>query len=132
MGFERGDYAVVLGAFALLLITSTVSMVLGLSIKVEAVVDIASMLVILASMYFVYKGVELSGGKVGRAMTIVAIGVGYYGLYILPHLYYHIASPKMIGPLPAIPVEIFLHTSTTMVFFVIAWGFYRLYQGGKE
>lgn len=132
MGFEKKDYTIILGAFALLLIASTVSMVLGLSIKVEAVVDLASVLVILSSLYFVYKGINLVGGKVGRAMSIVAVGVGYYGLYIMPHLYYHITSPEMIGPLPAIPVEIFLHTSTTMTFFVIAWGFYRLYKGGKE
>ncbi|MFB6114799.1 MAG: hypothetical protein ABEK04_00785 [Candidatus Nanohalobium sp.] len=94
--------------------------------------DLASFLVILSSLYFVYKGVDLAGGTVGRAMSIVAVGVGYYGLYILPHLYYHIASSDTIGPLPALPVEIFLHTSTAMVFFVIAWGFYRLYEGGKE
>jgi hypothetical protein len=132
MSFEKKDYAIILGAFALLLIVSTVSMVLGLSIRVEAVVDMASALIIFSSLYFVKKGIDLAGGTVGRAMSIVAVGVGYYGLYILPHIYYHITDPEMIGPLPAVPVEIFLHTSTTMVFFVIAWGFYRLYEGGKE
>lgn len=132
MSFERKDYGVIFGAFALLLAASTVSMILGLSIKVEAVIDLANALVILASLYYVYRGVGLAGGTVGRAMSIVAVGVGYYGIYILPHLYYHIADPGMIGPFDAEAVEIFLHTSTTMTFFVIAWGFYRLYEGGKE
>jgi hypothetical protein len=132
MGFKKQDYAVVLGALALLLVASTVSMVLGFSIRVEAIVDLATALMILSSLYFVYKGVNLVGGTVGRAMTIVGLGVGYYGIYILPHLYYHIVQPENIGPLPAVPTEIFFHTSTTMVFFVIAWGFYRLYEGGKE
>lgn len=132
MGFKKQDYTVVLGALGLLLAASTVSMVLGLSIKVEPIVDIATILMILSSLYFVYKGVDLVGGTVGRAMTIVGLGVGYYGIYILSHLYYHLVEPDTIGPLPAVPTEIFLHTSTTMVFFIIAWGFYRLYEGGKE
>jgi len=132
MGFEKKDYGIILGAFVLLLLGSTVSMILDLPIQFEALVDISSALVIYASLYFVYKGVDLVGGEVGRAMTIVAVGVGYYGLYILPHLYYHIASPEMIGPFGADSVEIFLHTSTTLTFFVIAWGFYEMYEGGKQ
>lgn len=116
----------------MLAVASTVSMILNLSIQVEALVDASTALVIFASLYYVYQGIELAGGKVGRAMTVVTVGVGYYGIYILPHLYYHIASPDMIGPLSAEAVELFLHTSTTMVFFVIAWGFYTLYRGGTE
>ncbi|PSH00745.1 MAG: hypothetical protein BRC30_01915 [Nanohaloarchaea archaeon SW_7_46_7] len=132
MGLENRDYGIILGAFALLLIVSTVSMILELPIKVEAVVDLINVLVIFASLYFVYKGVNLVGGEIGRAMSIAAVGIGYYGIYILPHLYYHIASPEMIGPFGADSVEIFLHTSTTLTFFVIAWGFYQLYESGKE
>lgn len=132
MAFGKRDYEIILGAFALLIISSLVSMYLGLSIKIEALVDISTALVIFSSLYYVYNGVELAGGKVGRAMTIVGVGIGYYGLYILPHLYYHIVNPEMIGPFSADAVEIFLHTSTSMVFFIIAWGFYRLYEGGKE
>ena len=131
MGFKKQDYTVVLGALGLLLVASTVSMVLGLSIEVEPIVDLATILMILSSLYFVYKGVDLVGGKIGRAMTIVGLGVGYYGIYILPHLYYHIEEPKFFGPLAAAPVENFLHASTTMAFFIIAWGFYILYKGGK-
>lgn len=132
MSFEKKDYGIILGAFALLLVASTVSMILGLSIRVEGIIDLANALVIFTSLYYVYRGVGLAGGTVGRAMTIVAVGVGYYGIYILPHLYYHMFEPAMIGPFNAEAVEIFLHVSTTMTFFVIAWGFYRLYRGGKE
>lgn len=132
MSFEKKDYGVLLGSFALLIVVSTVSMILDLSIQAEALVDASTAVVIFASLYYVYRGIELAGGKVGRSMKLVAVGVGYYGIYILPHLYYHIASPEMIGPFTADAVELFLHTSTTMTFFVIAWGFYTLYRGGKE
>lgn len=132
MTLEKKDYMIILSAFTLLLIASTVSMILGASIQVEALVDLASALVIFASLYYVHLGVDLAGGTVGRAMTLVAVGVGYYGIYILPHLYFHITSPETIGPLNAQSVEIFFHTSTSMVFFVIAWGFYNLYRGAKQ
>jgi hypothetical protein len=132
MSFEKRDYELILGALALLIGASTVSMILDLPIMVEMVIDIATAVVIFSSLYFVYNGIELAGGKVGRAMSLVGFGVGYYGIYILPHLYYHIAEPEMIGPFNAASVELFLHASTSLTFFVIAWGFYILYQGGKE
>jgi hypothetical protein len=132
MTFEKKDYGIVAGSILVLLAASTVSMIVGLPIMVEGLIDGLSGLVILSSLYYVYKGVGLAGGAVGRSMALVAAGVGYYGLHLLPHLYYHISHPEYIGPLQGEVVEVFMHVSTTLAFFVVAWGFYILYRGGTE
>lgn len=132
LGLEKTDLYVVLGLLGLLFAGSYLSLVLELPIMVEAVIDALGALIILGSLYFVYRGAELTGGTAARAMTLIAISIGYYGLTIFPHVYYHMTHPQMIGPLMGPAAETFMHTSTSMFFLVMAWGFYIFYRGGKN
>lgn len=131
-GLEKKDLYVVFGLVFLLLAGSYVSSVLGLPIQVEVLMDVMGFLVIMGSLYYVYHGVGITGGTAARSMTLIGGVVGYYGLTILPHIYYHITHPSAIGPFKGAAVESFLHASTSMAFLVMAWGLYVFYRGGKN
>jgi hypothetical protein len=128
----RKDYGVIGGGLAALLAASTASMIAGASIKIEALGDVALAISAIFAMYFVYKGINLVGGVAGRALALVAISVGYYGIYILPHLYWHITGVRQVGPVSGAAIETFFHASTALIFFIAAWGFFVFYKGGKE
>lgn len=128
----RKDNLILVGGVATLLAASTLSLILDLPMQVESAGDVALLISVIAAMYFVYKGIKLVGGTAGRALALVAISVGYYGLYIIPHLYYHITRPETIGPIKGPAFELFLHASTALIFFIAAWGFYIFWKGGKE
>lgn len=128
----RKDYGFLLGGFAVLLAASAVSVILKLPIQAESIGDLALAISAAFAMYFVYKGISLVGGVAGRALALVAISIGYYGIYILPHLYWHITGIRQIGPLSGAAIETFFHASTSIIFFIAAWGFYVFYKGGKE
>ncbi|MFQ3308149.1 MAG: hypothetical protein ACI977_000371 [Candidatus Nanohaloarchaea archaeon] len=128
----RKDFGVIGAGLAVLLTGSIISMVLNLPIQTEALGDLILAVSVIFAMYFVYKGINLVGGVAGRGLALVAISVGYYGIYILPHLYWHITGVRAIGPISGAAIETFFHASTALIFFIAAWGFYVFYKGGKE
>jgi hypothetical protein len=128
----KKDKGILAGGLIALLAASTVSMILDLGIQVEALGDLALAVSGALAIYFVYKGIKLVGGVAGRSLALVAISVGYYAIYILPHLYWHITGVRNIGPIKGAAVETFFHSSTAVIFFIAAWGFYVFYKGGKE
>lgn len=128
----RKDFGVIGGGIGVLVAASLLSMAAGASIKIEALGDVALAISAIFALYFVYKGINLVGGVAGRALALVAISVGYYGIYILPHLYWHITGVRQVGPLSGAAIETFFHASTALIFFIAAWGFYVFYKGGKE
>ncbi|PSH01079.1 MAG: hypothetical protein BRC30_00170 [Nanohaloarchaea archaeon SW_7_46_7] len=128
----RKDKGIILGGLVALLASSTISMILGFGIKIEALGDIALAVSGAFALYYVYNGIKLVGGVAGRALALVAVSVGYYAIYILPHLYWHITGVRQVGPVKGPAIETFFHASTAVIFFVAAYGFKVFYEGGKE
>ena len=128
----RKDKGVIVGGLLALLAASTISMILDFGIKVESLGDIALAVSGAFALYYVYSGIKLVGGVAGRALALVAVSVGYYAVYILPHLYWHITGVRNIGPVNGAAVETFFHASTALIFFIAAYGFKVFYEGGKE
>ncbi len=128
----RRDQGVIVGGLVALLAASTVSMILDFGIQIESVGDIALAISGAFALYYVYNGIKLVGGVAGRALALVAVSVGYYAVYILPHLYWHITGVRNIGPVKGAAIETFFHASTAVIFFIAAYGFKVFYEGGKE
>lgn len=128
----RRDQGVIVGGLVALLAASTVSMILDFGIQIESVGDIALAISGAFALYYVYNGIKLVGGVAGRALALVAVSVGYYAVYILPHLYWHITGIRNLGPAKGAAIETFFHASTAVIFFIAAYGFKVFYEGGKE
>lgn len=126
------DLKLILSSFAGVLIASILSLYVGAPIQLELFVDIFVSVSIMASLYFVYKGATRWGGQVARYSTLVALGLTYYGLTLIPHVYWHIAGqPTFLGLAPG-AITGFQHTATVMAFMIPAYGFYLFWRAGKE
>lgn len=126
------DFKIILTCFAGVLAASFLSLYLSLPIQVELLVDLFVTVSIMASLYFVYKGATRWGGQVARYSALIALGLTYYGLTLIPHVYWHLSgTPSFLG-LNAGAITGFQHTATIIAFLIPAYGFYLFWRSGKK
>lgn len=126
LNMERSDYYVVGGGILLWLVLSYISYAMGWPIQVEQLFSGIASVFGLASVYFVYKYLTNIGGEIGKYFTLIAIGIIYYTLTLIPHVLNHIQENQILF------AYFFQHFMVFWSFVLIAYGSYLFYkEGGK-
>lgn len=131
LNIERRDSLFMAGSAIAVVILSAIAGAAGAPAIVELILDLLLTVSIFGSFYFVYKGIQVSGGQLARYMTMIVLGLGIYGVTLVPHAYWHILGRPTIGPLTEGTISATTHTMTVMAFVFVAYGFYLFYKGGK-
>ena len=131
LNIERKDGYFMAGSALAVVVISVIAGMVQAPVVVELVLDILLTVSIFGSFYFVYKGVKISGGEMARYMSIIVLGLGIYGVTLVPHAYWHILGRPTPEFLPVGSVSALAHTMTVMAFVFVAYGFYLFYEGGK-
>lgn len=92
---------------------------------VETLLDGFSTVFGLATAFFVYRGSQVLGGRMGKAIAVMGAGVLYYTVTLIPHVMAHIAGYRYL------PVYFFQHVLAAWAFVMVAYGAYRFWRGGK-
>lgn len=131
LNLEKRDSLFMAGSAIAVVLVSVIAGAVGAPAIVELILDLLLTVSIFGSFYFVYKGVNVSGGQLARYMTMIVLGLGIYGVTLVPHAYWHILGRPTIGPLSVGTLSAIAHTMTVMAFLFVAYGFYLFYEGGK-
>jgi hypothetical protein len=88
------------------------------------------------ALYFIYKAEGLWGGKIGRAMESIAIGLTVTMIIHIPHIYWHILGEPTEQALPAWGISknfwyVFYHGLSGLSFFMLSYGFYLFSKAGE-
>lgn len=125
----RRDMAGIAAGFVLVLLVSAVAQTTGVGPMIELPLDVLTAVVILIGVYYIYRAVDLSGGVIGRYLTLLAIGMAYYALTFIPHVQLHIFGFGGIGPVDPMAVFGFQHGMTIGVFVLAMYAFYLFAEG---
>lgn len=131
LNIEKRDGYFMAGSALAVVVFSIIAGVMGAPQMLEFILDILVTGSIFGSMYFVYKGVKVSGGQLARYMTMIVLGLGIYAITLVPHVYWHIMGRPTPGFIAVGTVSAVMHTMTVMAFVFVAYGFYLFYEGGK-
>lgn len=131
LNIERKDGYFMAGSALAVVVISVIAGIVQAPVAIELVLDILLTVSIFGSFYFVYKGVKISGGEMARYMSIIVLGLGIYGVTLVPHAYWHILGRPTPEFIPVGSVAALAHTMTVMAFIFVAYGFYLFYEGGK-
>jgi hypothetical protein len=131
LNIERKDGYFMAGSALAVVVISVIAGIVQAPVAIELVLDILLTVSIFGSFYFVYKGVKISGGEMARYMSIIVLGLGIYGVTLVPHAYWHILGRPTPEFIPVGSVSALAHTMTVMAFIFVAYGFYLFYEGGK-
>ena len=131
LNIERKDGYFMAGSALAVVVISVIAGMVQAPVAVELVLDILLTVSIFGSFYFVYKGVKISGGEMARYMSIIVLGLGIYGVTLVPHAYWHILGRPTPEFIPVGSVSALAHTMTVMAFIFVAYGSYLFYEGGK-
>lgn len=132
LNFERKDYALIAGSSVLVLLLGVVAQMMQVGPKVELPFDVLTAVTALAGVYFIYRAADVWGGEVGRYLSLIGLGLGYYALTFIPHVQLHVQGVKAIGPINILAVFAFQHVMTVFVFGLVSYGFYLFWKGGMQ
>lgn len=128
----RQDWIIGVGGIALVFVLAYLSHAMQWPRIVEMIGDLATVIAGLGAVYFIYQATDELGGQISRYITIMGIGLGYYSLTVIPHVYAHTQQLKAIGPVSALAVFMWQHVANIWVFVLIAYGLYLFWQGGRQ
>lgn len=128
----RRDWLIGAGGIVLVLILAYLSHMFQWPRVIEMIGDLVAVVAGLAAVYFIYQATDELGGQVSRYITIMGVGVGYYSLTVIPHVYAHIQGVQAIGPISAMSLFTWQHVANIWVFVLIAYALYLFWQGGRR
>jgi hypothetical protein len=103
---------------------------------VEMLGDILTGIFGLVAVYYIYKASDMLGGDIGRYISIMGVGLAYYSITLVPHVYGHFMAGAgvgaMVGPVKVLALFMWQHIASIWVFVLIAYGLYLFWKGGKE
>lgn len=126
------DWIIGAGGLLFVLVLSVLSHVFKFPVLVEILGDVLTAIFGLVAVYFIYKATDMLGGDVARYISIMGLGLAYYSLTLVPHVYGHLAGVQMVGPVKAISLYFWQHVASIWVFIMIAYGLYLFWKGGKQ
>lgn len=126
------DYLIGGGGLLFVLVLSVLSHIFQFPALVEILGDILTAIFGLGAVYFIYKASDMLGGDVARYISIMGVGIAYYSLTLVPHVYGHLSGIKQVGPFKAITLYFWQHVASIWVFIMIAYGLYLFWKGGKQ
>lgn len=122
----RRDWRLSATGLTVVVVAAIVAAVLSLEAGISfLVIDLLVGLIAVAGLYYTVKTFDGWGGRIGRRILLVALGINYYGLMLhFVHLPYHtVGNPALLGLVPAFWTG-FVHVSSIAAFIVAAYGFY--------
>lgn len=126
------DWIIGAGGFLLIVVLAVLSHVFKFPAIVEILGDILTAIFGLIAVYFIHKATDMLGGDVARYISIMGVGIAYYSLTLVPHVYGHLSGLEAIGPVKAITLYFWQHVASIWVFIMIAYGLYLFWKGGKQ
>jgi len=126
------DWIIGAGGLAFVLVLSVLSHLLQFPGIIEILGDIVTAIFGFVAVYFIYKATDMLGGDVARYISIMGIGLAYYSLTLVPHVYGHLSDIHMIGPVNTASVYLWQHIASIWVFIMISYGLYLFWKGGKQ
>ncbi|MFB6076835.1 MAG: hypothetical protein ABEK12_01745 [Candidatus Nanohaloarchaea archaeon] len=124
LNLEQRDYYVVGGGILAWLGLSALAHLMNAPIQAEQLFSALAGVAGLASIYFVYRYLDNVGGEVGRYFALIAMGIIYYTLTLVPHVLNHIKRNQLLFAF------FFQHIMAFWSFLMIAYGAYLFYRGG--
>lgn len=130
------DWIIGAGGFLLVLVLAAASHMMQWPRIVEILGDILTGIFGLVAVYFIYKASDMLGGDIARYISIMGVGLAYYSITLIPHVYGHFTAGSgagaMIGPFKVLAFFMGQHVASIWVFVMIAYGLYLFWQGGKQ
>lgn len=123
------DKRVFIGGLLVVALVALVAHVMQWPRIVETALDGLATLTGFAGVFFVYKGSTRLGGRVGRGLALIGVGIAYYVATLVPHVLTHVFLSGQVQA-QLIPVYLFQHVFTGYAFVISAWGAYLLWKGG--
>ncbi|MFB6159281.1 MAG: hypothetical protein ABEJ95_06530 [Candidatus Nanohalobium sp.] len=126
------DWIIGAGGFLLVLVLAVLSHVMQWPRIVEILGDILTGIFGLVGAYFIYKASDMLGGDLARYISIMGVGIAYYSITLVPHVYGHLSGVKSVGPIKMLTLFMWQHVVSIWVFVLIAYGLYLFWKGGKQ
>jgi xanthosine utilization system XapX-like protein len=128
MEFTTRDWQIFGGGLGIVIVASILAHRMQAPIQVEMILDTIVTLLGVSVGYFAYKTSKTYGGGVARYVSIMALGVVYYSLTLMPHVMTHIGMLSV--PVPKMAFFYWMHITTIWAFILVAYGFYLFWDGG--
>lgn len=130
------DWIIGAGGFLLVIALAFASHIMQWPRIVEILGDVLTGIFGLVAVYFIYKASDMLGGDLARYISVMGVGLAYYSLTLVPHVYGHFLSGGgagvMVGPFKLLTFFMWQHVASIWVFVLIAYGLYLFWQGGKQ
>jgi hypothetical protein len=126
------DWIIGAGGFLFVIVMAVLSHIFQFPALVEILGDVLTAIFGLVAVYFIYKASGMLGGDVARYISVMGVGLAYYSLTLVPHVYGHLTGLQTVGPVKAISLYFWQHVASIWVFIMIAYGLYLFWKGGKQ
>lgn len=131
MPLERFDYILMAVGLAIALLVAILGIFLQWSLLIDIYLIWLMIIPALVGLTYVYRTVQLSGGVIGRGLSVIGLGLAIQILLFVPLVQWHLEGmPPWLG-LETGAVFVLLHGMALVGFATTTYGFALFARGGR-